>query len=76
MLFFSCILATFRRCARAPAFPKELTQLLLPVLGCPELRRWCPAMNVNNCNWIWKVALGCIGGNDHKGVKYIVLHLF
>lgn len=73
MLFFSCILAAFRRRACAPAFQKQRAQLLLPVLGCPELRRWCPVMNVNNCDLAWKVALGPIGSRDHKGVKYFVL---
>lgn len=74
MLFFSCILAAFRRRAGAPAFQKERAQLLLPVLGCPEFRRWCPLMNVDNCDLAWRVALGFIGSSDHKVVKDFVLH--
>lgn len=74
MLFFSCILAAFRSCACAPAFQKKFTQLLLPVMGCPELRRRCPVMKINNCDLAWRAALGCIGTSDDKGVKHFVLH--
>lgn len=74
MLFFSCIFAAFRSCAYAPAFQKKYTQMLLPVLGCPELRRQCPVMKINNCDLAWRVALGCIGTSDNKGVQHFVLH--
>lgn len=74
MLFFSCILEAFRSCACAPAFQIKCTQLLLPVLGCPELRRQHPVVKINNCDLALRVALGYIGISDNKGVKHFVLH--